>query len=304
MRLPVTSTKAFVAHQELMDLGSNLFQSQESENDPDSPEVFSVTQRAREHGIDVTWGDSPTRQQNKKTIQREKHKPNKDSTPTSTIVRPKSLFTNRPKQLFKPSIVQTPPKTGIYKFMDGVRSIFPDGSSSCPKRLSPKTSTPRTATSTSERKNVHTEGDANMANLLNETSDSVSWSETKSCKDLKLHRDTKQDPDVLSLSLQNEFLNDSEFDLELIKTSQEVEEKLLQQEQSTANVPKNLNSIYNFYEQDSFDDLFASKELDQLIAQSQQMDAQPRKANLLSLERHKSMPTGRTRTPLKRRFVD
>lgn len=280
---------------------NNLFQSQDSENDPDSPEVFSMTQRAREHGIDVTWGGSPQRQQNKKTVR--KHKSNKDNTPKSTIVRRNSMVANCPKQLFKPSTVQTPPKTGIYKFMDGVRSMFTEGRTGWPPRLTPKTSTPRSATSVGEGKNVHPEVDAIDTSLVLETaSDSVSGSEAKSCKDPKLHSDNKAD--VLSLSLQDEFLNDTEFDLELIKSSQEAEEKLLQQQQSTTNVQKNRNSTWNFFEQDSFDDLFASKELDQLIAQSQQMDAQPRKTNQLSLERHKSMPTGRNRTPVKRRYVD
>lgn len=281
----------------------NTFQSQDSENDPDSPEVYSMTQRAREHGIDVTWGGSPTRQRNK-TLQKKKHKPTKDSTPTSTKVRRKSLVTNLPKQLFKPATGQTLEKTGIHKFMDGVKSLFPEGSSSWPPRLSQKTSTPRTTTSISESENVHTEINANVANHVFETTnDLVTCSETKTCKEPKLHSDNKTYPDELSLSLQNEFLNDTEFETEMIKTSQEVEEKFLQ-EQSTANVPKNRNSMWNFFEQDSFDDLFVSKELDQLIAQSQQMDAQPRKANQSSLERHKSMPTGRARTPLKRRFVD
>lgn len=274
----------------------------DGDNYPDSP--FSMTQRAREVGIDVTWASSPTRQQNKPTFQ--KHKPNKDkdSTPTSTVVRRKSFLpTNTPKKLFKPSIAKTPPKTGIYKFMDGVRSLFPEGSSSWPPRLSQKTSTPRATNRSAECENVHTEVDNSVTNLLFETaSDSVSWSETKHYKVPKHHSDITAD--VLSTSLQNEFLNDNEFDMELVKSSQEAEAQFLQQQQSTTNVPKNQNSMYNFFEQDSFDALFASKELDQLIAQSQQMDAQPRKANILSLERHKSMPSGRTRTPLKRRFVD
>lgn len=156
---------------------NNSFQGQDSENDPDSPEVFSMTQRAREHGIDVTWGDSPTRQKNKKTVQKHKDKGNNKDTPKSTLVRRKSLVIDRPKQLFKPSIRQTPPKTGIYKFMAGVRSLFPEGGSGWPPRLPPKTSTPRTATSIGDCNNdVHAEIDVNVENLLFETaSDPVSW---------------------------------------------------------------------------------------------------------------------------------
>lgn len=306
MRLPITSgstmSDPFMMVDPDYNTHNNFFQSQDSENDPDSPVVFSMTQRAREYGIDVTWASSPKRQQNGKTTKANKQKKDKDSTPTSTVVRRKSLVTNRPKQLFKSSIAQTPPKTGINKFMDEIKSIFPEGSSSWPPRLPPRTSTPRAAT-TRECENVEREVDVNVTNLLFETpSDSVSWCETKSFKEQKLHSDSQAD--VLSSSLQKEFLNDTEFDMELIKTSQEAEEQLLKQQQSTTNVPQNRNSILSFFEQDSFDDLFASKEIDQLIAQSQQMDAQPRRSNALSLERHKSMPTGRTRTPLKRRFVD
>lgn len=267
----------------------NLFQSQDGENDPDSPITFSMTQRAKELGIDVIWRNSP-RIQKKSRVN--KKKPQTDSTPTTTIVRRSPSVKNR-KQLFKPSIDQPPPKTGIYKFMEEVRSMCPNGSSSWPPRL-PSPSTPRTATSNGVCEIVHTDVDANVTNLLcNTASDSVSWNDTKFCKDPKLQSDKA---DELSSSLQNEFLNDTTFDLELIKTSQEAEEQLREQQQN------NRNSMLKFFD-DSFDNLFASKELDQLIAQSQQMDAQPKKINQ-SLERHKSMPTDCTRTPLNRRFID
>lgn len=108
--------------------------------------------------------------------------------------------------------------------------------------------------------------------------------------------------DYLSISIQNEFLDDSDLDMELFRSNQDAE-KLIQREAekkqvaaaaskkpstSTANLSYSYLLNDPFPENDSIDEFMSSKELDQLIS-SQASLVRPATSKT-PLERHKSMP--------------
>lgn len=318
------------------------------DNDPDSPHVFSMTQHARKLGIDVTWASSPTRPSQAAKQQppppppanandppqtstpKFKTKENSVPTPPTGLRRSKSAaLKNRPKQLFKASSVHhsdaptTTTKRGIYKFMEELKTLLPGRSSRWPASLSPSYHTAvasKSAPTTTSGTTSTNEQSMDVFFDATSNTESIGW--TSSC-DKNVITDgavasnsqtaaSVSIVDHLSKSLQDEFLNDSDFDMVLIKTSQDVEKKLLDEQLAAAEAvsaaaeklkPTAQNNLLldNFLEQDSFDDLFSSKELDQLIAQSQQSPAVVGAGrSRVSLERHKSMPT--TTTMSRERF--
>lgn len=260
-----------------------------------------------------------------------KTKENSVPTPPTGLRRSKSAaLKNRPKQLFKASSVHhsdaptTTTKRGIYKFMEELKTLLPGRSSRWPTSLSPSyhtaastsASTTTSGTTSTNEQSLPQPNDQSMDVFFDATSNTESIGWTSSCDKIVItdgaaaasNSQTAASVSIvdhLSKSLQDEFLNDSDFDMVLIKTSQDVEKKLLDEQLAEAEKlkPTAQNNLLldNFLEQDSFDDLFSSKELDQLIAQSQQSPAVVGAGrSRVSLERHKSMPT--TTTMSRERF--
>lgn len=299
----------------------------EFDTDQDSPIAFTMSQRAVKLGCEVTWARSPTKRTSTPIpLQQE----NKLPTPTSSIIRRKSLKMRR-KPFFESSPQRK--KKGIHEFVEEVKKI--------------RNMTSQMSTSSIPVSNEYTLMDLGSSNntvssLNNENKthiicDNMSVEQvqpsTSSCSNQKINLNTSSNKnyseinvsELLSKTMQNEFLDDSDFDLELVRSSQEAEEALRRQEEAKTRqrefllqnitekqknarpstpkaVTSNANSMKacDFLEDDTIDDFMLtllSSDIDNLIKKSQ-----ANKCNT-SLGRHNSMPSDRSRPESIRKII-
>lgn len=258
-----------------------------------SPLFMSMSQRARKLGVDVTWASSPRRSASPLIDRKMPTPPAKlghyQASPTALVHR-RSFKERQPGKPHK-----TPPKGGLYKFQEELKSIMP--------LLKHKQDVDSGVASTvlsdqalSSSNDVDSSSEANGASVARAHKRPGSLSNELPCKMAKAE---ERVIDYLSTSIQQEFLDDSDLDMELFRSSQDVENGLKasaenQKKQSatkTNQSPNKSNSHFfndSFPESDFIEELMSSKELDLLIS-SQSIYIRPQ-ANKLPIERHKSMP--------------
>lgn len=256
-----------------------------------SPLFMSMSQRAIKLGVDVTWASSPTRRSSSPLIDRKMPTPPSglyQASPTMIMHR-RSFKERRPTQLN-----DSPPKNGLIKFQEELRSIMP--------LLKKKQSDDSGVDIPHSDQTLSSANDSvfsmDTQTIPNTHKRAGSLNNQVPCK---IARSEERVSDYLSKSIQQEFLDDSDLDMELFKSSQEVEARLKEAEttklttianKSTLQQQQQHNSDLSHFFNESFPDnitieeIMSSKELDDLIS-SQTLIKKP------PIERHKSMPPKR-----------
>lgn len=118
----------------------------------------------------------------------------------------------------------------------------------------------------------------------------------------KIAKGEERASDYLSTSIQREFLDDSDLDMALVQSSQEVESRLKTAQSTKPETIGNKSAakmsafahshLFNdsFPDNDFIEELMSSKEVDQLISSQSIISKPPLQKPLI--ERHKSMPFG------------
>lgn len=277
-----------------------------------SPVFMSMTQRAMKLGVDVVWASSPTRRSSSPLIERKMPTPPVGlyaQSPTG-IVRRKSIKERKIRYEAQS------PKKGIYKFQEDLKSIMP---------LIPKAPTV-TVVQQGESGFGSMDSAQHIVSLNNEASVGVlpvisltinaptspnRWTNKRSgsqatpgtpAKYMKSEQQPKLNQS-LSTSICNEFMDDSEFDMVLFQSSQDIENRIKNEEQNgfkkksqTRKTPRPIPMAKphlfqdSFPENDSIDEFMSSKELDQLISSQSTVAYVTHTTSKPLMERHRSMP--------------
>lgn len=295
---------------------------------PESPVLMSMSQRAIQLGIEVTWASSPKRRSSSPLIDRTAVDSGSASPNATDLLRRRSI---KHRQIFKPHRnavhshhqqshqhrLANCSKKGIHKFNEELMKL-------APKRTNSLTDlTPDSAANSDGMSRAHSVESAGSASTTEPTAAhqlkrspiSISFGTPVrmsgvSTPPLPLSKRTgpvagtsaaaavADHPfgDYMSTSMQNEFLDNSDLDMELFRSSQDAEQLFNEQanqppvvaKPAPAAAARQIFGDVALLENDSIDEYLTSKELDAYIMQSQSETRAPSPKR--PLERHKSMP--------------
>lgn len=296
---------------------------------PESPVLMSMSQRAVQLGIEVTWASSPKRRSSSPLVDRPAVAGGSASPNATDLLRRRSI---KHRQIFKPqrNLVHSHQqqhhqhlahcsKKGIHKFNEELMKLAPKRTNSLVDLTAESAADSH---GMSRAQSVESTGSSSTAKTTTSVHQmqsapvSISFgtpvrmpSVTPPPYPASKRIDGEapdQFTDFMSTSMQNEFLDNSELDMELFQSSQDAETLFHQQRQQQQQQPPPIETPANtakqppassarhiygdvaLLENDSIDEYLTSKELDAYITQSQSVVRAPSPKR--PLERHKSMP--------------
>lgn len=291
---------------------------------PESPVLMSMSQRAVQLGIEVTWASSPKRRSSSPLVDRSAVSGGSASPNATDLLRRRSI---KHRQIFKPqrNLVHSHQqqqhhhlahcsKKGIHKFNEELMKLAPKRANSLVDLTAESAAD---SDGTSRAHSVESAGSSSTTTRpvqqLQSTPISISFGTPVRMPSVtpppfpsskRIDADAPdQFTDFMSTSMQNEFLDNSELDMELFQSSQDAEKLFHQQKQqqtppigrsastakqTTTSSTRHIYGDVALLENDSIDEYLTSKELDAYITQSQSVVRAPSPKR--PLERHKSMP--------------